>query len=50
MRRFIVTGIGSVNPLGADIETSWRNLLAGKSGADPLTVQRKICRVVLRVR
>ena len=36
MRRVVVTGIGSVNPLGADIETSWRNLLAGKSGADSI--------------
>ena len=34
MRRVVVTGIGSVNPLGADIETSWRNLLAGTSGAN----------------
>ena len=34
MRRVVVTGIGSVNPLGADIETSWRNLLAGRSGAN----------------
>jgi len=36
MRRVVVTGIGSVNPLGADIETSWRNLLDGKSGADTI--------------
>ena len=36
MRRVVVTGIGSVNPLGTDIETSWRNLLAGKSGADSI--------------
>jgi 3-oxoacyl-[acyl-carrier-protein] synthase II len=37
MRRVVVTGIGSVNPLGADIETSWRNLLDGKSGADTIS-------------
>ena len=36
MRRVVVTGIGSVNPLGADIETSWRTLLDGKSGADTI--------------
>lgn len=36
MRRVVVTGIGSVNPLGANIETSWQNLLAGKSGASKI--------------
>ncbi|CAI8354950.1 MAG: 3-oxoacyl-[acyl-carrier-protein] synthase 2 [Rhodobiaceae bacterium UBA7378] len=36
MRRVVVTGIGSVNPLGPDAETSWRNLLAGQSGADTI--------------
>lgn len=31
-RRVVVTGLGSTNPLGPDVETSWRALLAGKSG------------------
>lgn len=30
--RVVVTGMGTVNPLGLDVETTWRNLLAGKSG------------------
>lgn len=30
--RIVVTGMGMVSPLGADVETSWTNLLAGKSG------------------
>jgi len=29
----VVTGMGAVTPLGNDIESTWTNLLAGKSGA-----------------
>ena len=28
MRRVVVTGLGLVTPLGADVETSWKNILA----------------------
>ena len=37
-RRIVVTGIGAVTPLGNDAETFWENLLAGKSGAGPITL------------
>jgi len=37
MRRVVVTGLGLVTPLGADVETSWANLIAGKSGAGQIT-------------
>ena len=33
MRRVVVTGMGMVTPLGADVEVTWQNILAGKSGA-----------------
>ncbi len=37
MRRVVVTGLGLVTPLGSDVETTWSNLLAGKSGAARIT-------------
>jgi 3-oxoacyl-[acyl-carrier-protein] synthase II len=36
-RRVVVTGLGAVTPLGLDVESSWSNLLAGGSGAGPIT-------------
>src|SRR3954467_879607 len=36
-RRVVITGLGAVSPLALDVETSWSNLLAGKSGAGPIT-------------
>ncbi|MDX6506556.1 MAG: 3-oxoacyl-[acyl-carrier-protein] synthase [Gaiellaceae bacterium] len=33
----MITGIGAVTPLGKDAETTWQNLIAGRSGAGPIT-------------
>ena len=32
----MITGMGAVSPLGNDIETTWENLTAGRSGAAPI--------------
>jgi 3-oxoacyl-[acyl-carrier-protein] synthase II len=37
MRRVVITGLGLVTPLGADVETTWANILASKSGAGLIT-------------
>src|SRR5919109_1308027 len=36
-RRVVITGVGAVTPLGNDAETFWENLVAGKSGAAPIS-------------
>ena len=33
MRRVVVTGLGLVTPLGSDVPTVWKNILASRSGA-----------------
>ena len=37
MHRVVVTSVAAITPLGNDVESSWRNLLAGKSGIAPIT-------------
>lgn len=37
MRRVVVTGLGMVSPLGGDVETTWKNIIASKSGAATIT-------------
>lgn len=36
-RRVVVTGMGTVNPLGNDVETAWNNVVNGVSGIGELT-------------
>ncbi len=35
--RVVVTGLGLVTPLGNTVETTWAGLMAGRSGAGPIT-------------
>ncbi|MDH7515363.1 MAG: beta-ketoacyl-ACP synthase II [Bacteroidota bacterium] len=36
-RRVVVTGMGTINPLGNTVEAYWKNLLEGVSGVGPIT-------------
>src|ERR1051326_2728067 len=36
-RRVVITGLGAVTPLGKNAEATWENLVAGRSGAGPIT-------------
>ena len=38
LKRVVVTGLGAVTPVGLNVKESWENLLAGKSGATPITL------------
>ncbi|MBR3123496.1 MAG: beta-ketoacyl-ACP synthase II, partial [Prevotella sp.] len=37
LKRVVVTGLGAITPLGNDVETTWKNVKAGVSGAGPIT-------------
>ena len=37
LRRVVVTGLGAVTPIGNDLPTTWKNMVAGKSGAGEVT-------------
>jgi len=53
MRRVVVTGLGLVTPLGADVETAWANILAGKSGAGRITrfdPADQVCKIACEVK
>jgi 3-oxoacyl-[acyl-carrier-protein] synthase II len=36
-RRVVITGVGALTPLGNDAESFWEGIIAGKSGAAPIT-------------
>ena len=37
MRRVVVTGLGTINPLGNTVETSWNSLISSNSGISKIT-------------
>jgi 3-oxoacyl-[acyl-carrier-protein] synthase II len=38
MDRVVITGMGTVNPLGLTVEESWKNVINGVSGVGPITL------------
>jgi beta-ketoacyl-acyl-carrier-protein synthase II len=38
MERVVITGMGTVNPLGITVEESWKNVVNGVSGVGPITL------------
>lgn len=38
MEKIVITGMGTVNPLGLTVQESWRNVVNGVSGVGPITL------------
>ena len=38
VKRVVITGMGVISPVGLDVPTMWRNLLAGRSGIAAITL------------
>ena len=36
-RRVVITGLGTISPLGQDVSTTWDSLVKGRSGVGPIT-------------
>jgi 3-oxoacyl-[acyl-carrier-protein] synthase II len=52
-RRIVITGMGAVTPLGLDVNTTWDNLVAAKSGVSAITswdVSKYDCRFAAQVK
>ena len=37
-RRVVITGLGAITPVGNDVPSTWSALLAGETGAGPITI------------
>ena len=37
MKRVVITGLGAITPLGNSVDEFWKNIVAGKSAAGPIT-------------
>jgi 3-oxoacyl-[acyl-carrier-protein] synthase II len=53
MRRVVITGLGMVSPLGAGVESTWKQILQGKSGAariEKFDVSDLPCKIACQVK
>ncbi len=53
MRRVVITGLGMVTPLGAGVDTTWKHILEGKSGAgrvEKFDVSDLPCKIAAQVK
>ena len=48
-RRVVITGLGAITPVGKDVSSTWSALLAGKSGARPITLFETTDEYVTRI-
>jgi beta-ketoacyl-acyl-carrier-protein synthase II len=37
-KRIVITGMGTINPLGHDLDSTWKSLIRGESGVRPITL------------
>jgi 3-oxoacyl-[acyl-carrier-protein] synthase II len=37
-KRVVITGMGTINPLGHDLDSTWKRLISGESGVGPITL------------
>ncbi|WP_040488973.1 beta-ketoacyl-ACP synthase II [Fulvimarina pelagi] len=52
MRRVVITGVGMVSPLGANVDSTWKRLLKGESGAnrvDTFEVDDLPCKIACQI-
>jgi 3-oxoacyl-[acyl-carrier-protein] synthase II len=52
MRRVVVTGLGMVSPLACGVAPSWQRLIAGQSGAGPISgfeIEDLACKIAMQV-
>lgn len=49
-RKIVVTGIGMITPLGLNVETTWNNLINGKSGITPIGIEHTKIKVAGQIK